>query len=81
MNEQRRRELRSVIHDLSVLSEQLNHEAGGEDEAYDNMPESLQDTEKAQTLKDNAETLYRLENVIDGVIEEIDKIIDTKPED
>ena len=81
MNEQRRRELRSVMQDLGVLSEQLNHEAGGEDEAYDNMPESLQDTEKAQTLKDNAETLYRLENVIDGVIEEIDKIIDTKPED
>jgi hypothetical protein len=81
MNEQRRRELRSVIHDLSVLSEQLNHEAGGEDEAYDNMPESLQYTEKAQTLKDNAETLYRLEDTIDGVIEEIEKIIDTKPED
>ena len=71
MNEQRRRELRSVMQDLGVLSEQLNHEAGGEDEAYDNMPESLQYTEKAQTLKDNAETLYDLEKVIDGVVEDI----------
>ena len=81
MNEQRRRELRSVIHDLSVLSEQLNHEAGGEDEAYDNMPESLQYTEKAQTLRDNAETLYDLEKVIDGVVEEIEKLISNEPED
>ena len=81
MNEQRRRELRSVINDLNVLSEQLNHEAGGEDEAYDNMPESLQDTEKAQTLRDNAETLYDLEKVIDGVVEEIEKLISNEPED
>ena len=81
MNEQRRRELRSVMQDLGVLSEQLNHEAGGEDEAYDNMPESLQYTEKAQTLKDNAETLYNLEKVIDGVVEEIEKLISNEPED
>ncbi len=81
MNEQRRRELRSVMQDLGVLSEQLNHEAGGEDEAYDNMPESLQYTEKAQTLKDNAETLYDLEKVIDGVVEEIEKLISNEPED
>mgnify|MGYP001337025504 FL=1 len=81
MNEQRRRELRSVMQDLGVLSEQLNHEAGGEDEAYDNMPESLQYTEKAQTLRDNAETLYDLEKVIDGVVEEIEKLISNEPED
>ena len=81
MNEQRRRERRSVMQDLGVLSEQLNHEAGGEDEAYDNMPESLQYTEKAQTLKDNAETLYDLEKVIDGVVEEIEKLISNEPED
>jgi len=80
MNEQRRKELRSVSKDLDVLSEILNHEAGGEDESYDNMPESLQDTEKAQTLKENAETLYRLQGVIDEVIEEIDKLTGTKPE-
>tara|TARA_A100000172_G_scaffold79272_1_gene66000 strand:+ start:2289 stop:2534 length:246 start_codon:yes stop_codon:yes gene_type:complete len=81
MNEQRRRELRSVMQDLGVLSEQLNHEAGAEDEAYDNMPESLQYTEKAQTLRDNAETLYDLEKVIDGVVEEIEKLISNEPED
>jgi len=81
MNEQRRKELRKVMQDLGVLSEQLNHEAGGEDEAYDNMPESLQDTEKAQTLRDNAETLYDLEKVIDGVVEEIEKLISNEPED
>ena len=80
MNEQRRKELHSVSKDLDVLSEILNHEAGGEDESYDNMPESLQDTEKAQTLKENAETLYRLQGVIDEVIEEIDKLTGTKPE-
>jgi hypothetical protein len=74
MNEQRRKELRSVSKDLDVLSEILNHEAGGEDESYDNMPEPLQDTEKGQALKENAETLYRLQDVIDGVIEEIDKL-------
>jgi hypothetical protein len=81
MNEQRRKELRSVSKDLDVLSEILNHEAGGEDESYDNMPESLQDTEKGQALKENAETLYRLQDVIDGVIEEIDKLTGTKPEE
>tara|TARA_R100001126_G_scaffold68549_1_gene39437 strand:- start:318 stop:509 length:192 start_codon:yes stop_codon:yes gene_type:complete len=63
MNEQRKKNLRSVIHDLYLLSEQLNREASGEND------------------KDNAEALYSLEEIIDGVIEAIDKIIDPKRED
>lgn len=81
MNEQRRKELRSVSKDLDVLSEILNHEAGGEDEAYENMPESLQDTERGQVLLENSETLYRIQDAIDGAIEEIDKLIGGKPEE
>tara|TARA_R110000796_G_scaffold58748_4_gene135538 strand:+ start:273 stop:518 length:246 start_codon:yes stop_codon:yes gene_type:complete len=81
MNEQRRRALRSVLKDLDVLSESLNHEAGGEDEAYENMPESLQDTERGQVLLENSETLYRIQDAIDGAIEEIDKLIGGKPEE
>jgi len=78
MNEQRRKELRSVIQDLSVLSESLNHEAGGEDESYDSMPESLQDTEKGQKLRDNAEKLYDLEKAIDKIVEELEKLVNNK---
>ena len=63
MNEQRKKNLRSVIRDLYLLSEQLNREASGEND------------------KDNAETLYSLEEIIDGVIAQIDKIIDPKRED
>jgi hypothetical protein len=81
VNEQRRKELRSVSKDLDVLSEILNHEAGGEDEAYENMPESLQDTERGQVLLENSETLYRIQDAIDGAIEEIDKLIGGKPEE
>ena len=63
MNEQRKKNLRSVIRDLYLLSEQLNREASGEND------------------KDNSETLYSLEEIIDGVIAQIDKIIDPKKED
>ncbi len=80
MNEQRRRELRSILNDLDVLSECLSHEANGEDEAHDNMPESLQDTEKGQKLKDNAEKLHEFNRVISGVIEGLDKLINDKGE-
>tara|TARA_R110001583_G_scaffold162261_1_gene314421 strand:+ start:791 stop:1036 length:246 start_codon:yes stop_codon:yes gene_type:complete len=81
MNEQRRRSLRSVLKDLDVLSESLNHEAGGEDEAYENMPESLQDTERGQVLLENSETLYRIQNDVDCVIKDIEKLIGSKPEE
>ena len=80
MNNKRRKELRSVMEDLEAQSDKLNHEAGGEGEAYDNMPESLQDTEKGQILEENSETLYRLQDDIDRVIEELDKLINGEGE-
>lgn len=63
MNEQRKKNLRSVIPDLYVSWEKLNREARGEND------------------KDKAETLSSLAEIINGVMNQIDKIIDPNRED
>lgn len=81
MNNQRRKQLAGAIEKLEQAGalieetketvEFVNEE---EQEAYDNMPESLQESERGQTIQENID---KLEDVIFNIESYIDEINDS----
>lgn len=57
MNETRRKELEAIIDNLVKLYYELDHLRSDELEAYDNLSESLQQTEKAEMMVEAADKL------------------------
>lgn len=76
MNKQRRKQIEEVIEPLSVLLEVINDIKDSEQEYLENMPENLQDSEKAgkaQTAIDALESAYdSLEEAINSLNESIE---------
>ena len=57
MNKQRRKELDEIHGILLEMSERLQMVADDEQEAFDNLPEGLQQSERGQTMEETAENL------------------------
>lgn len=87
MNKQRRKQLAEAIEKLeqaiALLEEAqeiVETVADEEQEAYDNMPESLQGTERGEMTLDNVSTMeevrYNIESYIDEINEQIDSLGD-----
>lgn len=74
MNRDRRRRLRAVIERASELQEQLNAIAEDEQEALDNMPESLQETERYSTMEENVEAITDAMDSLGEIIERLGEL-------
>lgn len=74
MNKQRRQELNDIISELDDLKDRLNSVMEEEQEAYDNMPESLQDSERGEEMQFNVDMLDSIVTDIECVIENINEI-------
>lgn len=70
MNKQRRKQLTQLLDALTETRESLDELHTEEQDAYDNMPEGLQESERGQAI---SETAGDLENAVN----ELDSIIDT----
>lgn len=74
MNKTRRRKIKGIIEKLRECSEGLSEVKEEEDEARDNIPESLQETDtyySSEACSDNIEeAIYEINNVAD-TLEEI----------
>lgn len=75
MNKSRRKRLEDVVDLLSRANEILTEVRDEEYDAYDNLPEGLQESEKGETLYENYETLDSQADAIDEAIDEINNII------
>ena len=73
MNKSRRKELSSIITELENLKERLDFLSEEEQEAADNMPESLQGSHQFFTMEENV-------SEIDDANEELSAVIDTLQE-
>jgi len=69
MNKQRRRRIADLTNELDTLLETLTDLRDEEQEAFDNMPESLQDSERGQDIQDGLGTL-------DSAVDELGSIVD-----
>ena len=69
MNKARREALSKVLAKLNEIGLDLSQVRDEEQEAFDNMPENLQDSEKGKTMEENVDVLdsaiYDLETIYD----------------
>lgn len=72
MNNQRRKSVKEVIKQLKSLQETLEQVRDEEEEAYDNLPEGIQDSEKGETMMDNVTLLDEQTGAIDDIIGELE---------
>lgn len=88
MNAQRRKALRVILTKLEELNslrqeiqERLDEVTGEEQEALDNMPESLQESERGQQMQEYIDTMeslqYDLDNIdADSMMDQIREIVE-----
>lgn len=74
MNRERRKRLEKVITNLEELRDELMCLQEEEQEAFDNMPESLQESERGEQISENADTFEEAYNDIDNVIDSLSEI-------
>lgn len=71
MNNKRRKEISKVIDTLTEISNTLSILAEEENEAFDNMPESLQDSSRGDDMQEWIDRLEGAQETIDGIIDEL----------
>ncbi len=76
MNKQRRDRIQKVIDQLEELKEEVSSICKEEQEAYDNMPKSLQDGERGSQMYKNISTLEDQESNFDDLIENLQEVIE-----
>ncbi len=77
MNKARRKRLENVVEVLTAQMEELEYIKDEEQDAFDNLPEGIQCSEKGETMEENIDDLDSvisdLENVIDSINDLIEK--------
>ena len=76
MNKERRKRLQEVIDQLENLKEEVSFICEEEQEAYDNMPESLQDADRGSQIYENISNLEDRESDFDDLINNLQEVID-----
>lgn len=71
MNNKRRKEISKVIDSLTEISNTLSILAEEENEAFDNLPESLQDSSRGDDMQEWIDRLEGAQETIDGIIDEL----------
>lgn len=76
MNKQRRKWLQDIIDALENQKQEIESLTMEEQEAFDNMPESLQDSERGQTMYENIDNLESATSDLEDVIMNLQEIIE-----
>ena len=76
MNKQRRNRLQKVIDQLEKLNEELHDICSEEEEAYDNMPEGLQEAERGQQMYENIDVMSDMESEIEDWTNRLQEVVD-----
>ena len=73
MNKARRKALERIMSELDDIQWQIEHIRREEQDAFDNLPESIQSSERREEMEGYA---YNLEEIYEGLQEQIDMIYD-----
>lgn len=76
MNAKRRKELEKALTLLGDALDIINQVREDEEDAYENMPEGLQESERGEQMSDNVYELEMAANDIENVADSINEIID-----
>lgn len=75
MNNARRKRIDSLIDGINAVSTGIQTLRDEEEAAYDALPESLQDTERADAMQ---EAMENLESAVDALGEAVDYLMEAK---
>ena len=75
MNNERRKVINKMIAKLEEVQSELDSCGDLEQEAYDNMPKGLQESERGDRMQANVDTLYGVIEAIDALVDELNYII------
>jgi len=76
MNKIRRNELEKIISELEGLKERIDVIAEDEQDARDNLPESMEYSERAENMDENVSDLENSSSSIQDIIDEILTVIE-----
>lgn len=76
MNKARRKKLGEIIDQLENLREDLDAVASEEREAYDNLPESLQEGDRGCAMEEAADELDDICGELDDLRQRIESVVD-----
>lgn len=76
MNKSRRKELDRIVDELENLRDALDAVACEERECYDNLPESLQESERGCAMEEAADELDDICTELDELRERIESVVD-----
>ena len=75
MNKERRKAIEEIIDQLGTLKEQIESVSEEESEAYDNLPESIQYSEKGEAISENASDLEQAASDLDDIMSTLQDIM------
>lgn len=75
MNKQDRKELQKALDFLNSANEIITSIKEQEEEKYENLPESIQDSEKGERFQENIDNLDYAISDLESVIEYVDNVI------
>ena len=76
MNKARRKMLQDIIDELDAQREQIEAVQMEEQDAYDNLPESIQYSERGETMSENASDLEQATSDLEDVISTLQEVLE-----
>lgn len=76
MNKNRRNEIRGLIDQLTDINAQLDILKSEEEEALENLPESLQDSERGENMQNCIDNMEYAYDAIDSCIDYLNEVIE-----
>lgn len=73
MNNKRRKKIQALIERLSIISDEVDCVRGEEQECFDNIPESLQESERASMSENAVDALETALNSLSEVIDNLEE--------
>lgn len=74
MNKQRRKRLEAIQHLIDDALAQLEQVREEEQDAFDNMPESFQDSERGETMQEHIDSMEEAESSLDEIKSNLEEI-------
>lgn len=75
MNKDRRKNLATIIETLEAMKSSLEDVRDEEESAFDNLPESIQESERGETMQEIVDALYDACDSLEETIDSLNEII------
>lgn len=75
MNKTRRKNLATIIETLEAMKSSLEDVRDEEESAFDNLPESIQESERGETMQEIVDALYDACDSLEETIDSLNEIV------